>query len=133
MKCPFNKVKVCGFLGMLLFLISSCKKDTVTYTEIDAFADTQNKVVLDRGQYILSFVLAPYSYSKVEVYVHEDLAVMYKQTGGKIYDAVSQSNHRYGVFFSPLEKNKKFYYQLIVYDSNGNTARSAIFNFTTQP
>ncbi|WP_312365555.1 hypothetical protein [Sphingobacterium sp.] len=132
MKCPFNKIAVSLMFGVLLFLISSCKKETI-YNEIDAFADIQNKVTLDKGQYILSFTLASYPYSKVEVYVHDDLAVMYKQTGGKIYNAVSQSNNKYSVFFSPLEKSKKYYYQLIVNDSNGNTARSTTFNFTTQP
>lgn len=132
MKCPFNKIAVSLMFGVLLFLISSCKKETI-YNEIDAFADIQNKVTLDKDQYILSFTLASYPYSKVEVYVHDDLAVMYKQTGGKIYNAVSQSNNKYSVFFSPLEKSKKYYYQLIVTDSNGNTARSTTFNFTTQP
>ena len=132
MKCLSNNNCICWFIGVLLVLMSSCKKETI-YNEIDAFADIQNKVTLDKGQYILSFTLASYPYSKVEVYIHDDLAVMYKQTGGKIYNAVSQSNNKYSVFFSPLEKSKKYYYQLIVNDSNGNTARSATFNFTTQP
>ncbi len=132
MKCLSNNNCICWFIGVLLGLMSSCKKETV-YNEIDAFAKTQNKVTLEKGQYILSFTLSSYPYDKVEVFVHDDLAVMYKQTGGKSYNAVSQSNHQYSVFFSPLEKSKKYYYQLIVYDGNGNSVRSAIFNFTTQP
>jgi len=132
MKCLFNKIITMGIIALLMNLCYSCKKDTV-YNEIDAFSQIGNKVIYDKGQYILSFSLADYPYKKVQVYVHDDLTVMYKQTGGVLYHAENQNNNQYAVFFNPLGKSKTYYYQVIVFDKSENAVRSNIFKFVTQP
>ena len=113
-------------------LCFACKKDTV-YNEIDAFSQIQNKIVYDKGQYMLTFSLSAYPYQNVQVYLHDDLSVMYKQTGGVIYNAENQNNNKYVAFFNPLVTAKTYYYQVIVFDKSGNSVRSNIFKFVTQP
>lgn len=132
MKCLFNKTLIVGLFVLLMSLCYACKKDMV-YNEIDAFSQIENKVIYDKGQYILSFSLAVYPYQKVQVYLHDDLAVMYKQTGGVMYNAENQTNNRYAAFFNPLVKSKTYYYQVIVFDKSENAVRSNIFKFVTQP
>ena len=116
---------------LFLLTIVSCKKETV-YEEIDAFSNLQAKTEMIEGQYIINFQLAPFDYKQVTVRVSNNLSDFSSNPlGGQVYTVVINSNYACKVFLDPISNAGKYFYQIMVFDDQGNKVISDVFSFTT--
>lgn len=126
-------VRLLGLLLLLCCLFLSCKKNGELIT-IDAFAQVDEKVTHERETYSISFNLQDYPYESVHVRLGESRTGFQSGTGLNTHQAVLVAKGRYGIFLNDLIPNKKYYYQILVKDTQSDKiVHSNIYSFTTNP